>query len=148
MTPIERLRQLKALNVLTKQDVFDLTVIALRIQRRQSMGKFKTAAGNMEEVCMYRSPEGLRCAAGHHIRDDEYDRKMENLTSKMLLQSKLASDSLKERLAPHKNLIFELQKIHDNATTTEDSERLKEWEYEWQKLAANENLKYTPPENS
>lgn len=53
----------------THQELFDITLNAIRDQGRPSC----TDTGE----CLYRGPEGSRCAAGHHIPDSLYTPDME-----------------------------------------------------------------------
>lgn len=70
--------------------------------------------------CVYRNKEGLKCAAGCLIGDDEYKQEMEynNWTS-----------LVKKELVPKKHdiLISRLQEIHDNSAPSQ-------WEYKLQEL--------------
>ena len=57
--------------------------------------------------CAYRSPEGLSCAVGCLISDDEYRSEMESKNIDGL------RDLLPERLRGHMELLTSLQLIHD-----------------------------------
>lgn len=61
--------------------------------------------------CMYRGPDGLKCAVGALIRDEEYAPWMEHRTACDLAQV----GGLPARLMPHVLLLRELQFIHDKS---------------------------------
>jgi hypothetical protein len=93
---------LKTLPQATEQEIFDQVVTHLITQGKTSMNK----KGN----CVYRSPEGLKCAAGCLIADDEY---LPIMDSGCLGTSwtNLVADSI---VPPnHADFIRELQIIHD-----------------------------------
>ena len=84
---------------LTEQELFDKVAKHLLAQNKKS---YKSA----ETECTYRSPEGLKCAAGCLIEDDEYLPLMEDKTwSRLCAQGYAKTD--------HRDLIDRLQKIHD-----------------------------------
>jgi hypothetical protein len=62
---------LKTLKNSTDQEVFDQVANHLLTQNKRSV----SATDNT--LCVYRSPDGLKCAAGCLIADDEYDPRME-----------------------------------------------------------------------
>ena len=65
---------------------------------------------NDEDQCMYRGPDGLKCAAGHLIPDDEYDERMEGKSALFVLSGH-----------KHLQLIMRMQNAHDVASITPDS---------------------------
>lgn len=59
----------------TRQEMFDTAYRGLASQGfRQSQAKAKV-------FCAYRSPDGLKCAAGWLIADDRYDPALEGMTA-------------------------------------------------------------------
>jgi hypothetical protein len=54
----------------TKQQIFDQVARAIIAQGKPSVDNTQ---------CLYRAPDGCKCAAGHLIPDDEYDPDMENI---------------------------------------------------------------------
>lgn len=90
---------LKTLPQATAQEVFDHVAAHLLKQNQKAI--------NLDGLCMYRTPSGLKCAAGCLIGDDEYTSEFEGES-----WSVLAED---QRLVPdnHFDLIFALQGIHD-----------------------------------
>ena len=60
-------------------------------------------------ICEYRTVSGLKCAVGMLIKDDEYLKEMEYKSIWDLIESNL----FPKRLAPHKDLLSQMQIIHD-----------------------------------
>lgn len=56
---------------LNGQLIFDIVATHLLTQKAKSVNKYG--------ACMYRGLNGLKCAAGALISDEEYDPKMENM---------------------------------------------------------------------
>lgn len=111
----------------TAQEVFTHVVTHLLQQRCRSILETD------EEMCAYRGMDDLQCAAGCCIPDDKYEPIMEGSGIKSILgledRGGAFNDSeeirkVRERqpewretfkhLAPHADLLNELQKIHDN----------------------------------
>jgi hypothetical protein len=91
---------LKTLEQATAQEVFDQVAEHMLTQNEQS----KYADG-----CAYRGDNGLKCAAGCLIGDDEYNNElMEGFTWADMLDRLDAGISTK-----HNKLISKLQNIHD-----------------------------------
>lgn len=106
----------------TEQEVFDQVVTHLRKQNVVSRGP---------DQCMYRGPNGLMCAAGCLIADDEFVKRMDD-----------GGDTswgglVSEGLFPedHKELIEKFQSVHDEW-------RVDEWEDQFKRLAEEHELKY------
>lgn len=58
---------------MTHQEIFDKAWLGLKAQG------FKRAWDESHQQCVYRAPDGLRCAIGHCIPDEVYDPEMEKL---------------------------------------------------------------------
>ena len=86
---------LKTLKDATAQEVFDQVAAHLLTQGQKSEGR--------DENCLYRGPDGLKCAAGCLIADDEYDNEMEGRAWSVTVGFPPA----------HSELIRALQFIHD-----------------------------------
>ena len=99
----------------TEQEVFDQAAKHLLTQNT------KSTVGDVN--CRYRGENGLMCAAGCFISDDEYDPEMEGEIWQELI------------LAPnkHKELINDLQIIHDDCL-------VEDWESELVDLAKGYDL--------
>jgi hypothetical protein len=87
----------------TKQETFDIVARHLLTQNKKAYGPYYTAFGK-NNGCVYRSPDGLKCAAGCLIPDDKYHSDLEGEIAK------LGHDA---------NFVRRLQLIHDN-TAEED----------------------------
>lgn len=96
---------LKTLPEATEQEVFDFVATHLLTQKQKSILPHYDDTGS--NGCRYKMENGLKCAAGCLIADDEYDEKFE-------LKS-WSSLSLVYNLVPnnHRHLIISLQRIHD-----------------------------------
>ena len=90
------------------QEVFDIVVNHLFTQGRPAYDGVRG--------CMYRAPDGLRCAVGVLIPDDLYDTEFETNSS-----DKVIHDLFKSGLADwreHEKLLLALQDAHDNSLRT------------------------------
>jgi hypothetical protein len=87
----------------TVQQVFDHVTGHLLTQLAKSTGEMPDGE---DEGCLYRHPEGLKCAAGCLIADNEYSTGLENQTWSYLASHKRVP-------ADHSWLITELQEVHD-----------------------------------
>ena len=123
MTPEQTLR-VKSLK--DRSDVFNYVVDHLRLQGKQSCRRLADAMG-VGGFCAYRGDEGAMCAVGALITDDEYDPSWEGRPVAYLLRGAgerpLARppDSLLERLAPHEEVLIELQDFHDSLLGSPDA---------------------------
>lgn len=127
---------LKTLPNATKQEVFDQVSSHMLKQMKQSVKH----SGN----CAYRGHDGLKCAAGCLIADDEYMVKFDNG-----IIGTSWTELVKAGLVPvsHKDLIVTLQDIHDCYEPVCWEERLRN-------LAEGEGLEFNyeraiqqPPEH-
>ena len=91
------------------QEVFDIVVNHLFTQGRP--------AYDGVQGCMYRAPDGLRCAVGVLIPDDLYDKAFEKNPSDYVIQEFFDEDLADWR--EHKDLLMRLQEIHDACPKTE-----------------------------
>jgi hypothetical protein len=96
LTRIEQNQPIKA------QELYDYIVEAIVKQGRPSVGD--------NDRCLYRGPDGLKCAAGHVIPDSMYSPvRMEDKSVDTLRRDSKLPDSL----IPHVELLFRLQNAHD-----------------------------------
>lgn len=114
---------------MTAQAVFDKIALHLITQGRPSMelrddGKWEDEAG-----CLYRDPNGLACAVGCLISDDDYVEGLEHQSAEALLAPSIfVSESIRElrlfpkplRTGPIAEMIKDLQVVHDNAALRAD----------------------------
>lgn len=111
------------------QEIFDKVVAHLRQQN--------TVCRAPDGMCLYRNDQGLSCAVGCLISDEEYSLSMEENTVVQMLHSEHCPISLRDRLASYIPLLTQLQKIHDNDLPSK-------WEESFQYLASRYNLQYSP----
>lgn len=124
----------------TAQETFDTVVNHLRQQGKRAY----------DGICMYRAPDGSKCAVGILIKDEEYFPGMELLgTVSYLLNDVMITPDLRKRLGEHLSLLIALQIIHDNPREELTGQDLmKYWEGAWERLAEERKLVYTPPQTS
>lgn len=119
---------LENLHLATAQQVFDQVATHLLTQNERSF-----TSGN-ENECAYKGKDGLKCAAGCLISDDNY-----KIIGRKSIEGKnwgFVIGYLEKKLpnvAAHNELIFRLQNLHDN-------ESPKHWHYALIKLANSEGL--------
>lgn len=101
---------LKTLHLATAQEVFDQVKTHLLTQMERAVD-FNS--------CKYRTHNGLKCAAGCLIADDEYTMDMEGRTWISLVIDSVAPTN-------HSGMIRDLQFVHDNYNHLEWEAKLKE----------------------
>lgn len=89
---------LATLSEATEQEVFDQVAIHLLSQNRKAIDG---------PVCAYHSPDGIKCAAGCLISEEEYAPTMEKNKWSSLVDHNLVP-------CTHNYLISDLQRVHDN----------------------------------
>lgn len=90
------------------QEVFDTAAEHLLTQMERSV---KALTLDFPKKCAYRTPEGLKCAAGPFIPDSVYDDSFEG-------SSWLSLESRNKVPGVHAGLIYMLQYIHDEEIPT------------------------------
>lgn len=101
---------LKTLHLATAQEVFDQVKTHLLTQMERAVDIYS---------CRYRTHNGLKCAAGCLIADDEYTMDMEGRTWINLVIDSVAPTN-------YSGMIIELQLVHDNFNPLEWEAKLKE----------------------
>ena len=103
----------------TSQEVYDFVMTALAKQQWQP--------SHYGEKCMYRGRDGCKCAVGHIIPDDLYDREFEQGSVHSLIHDRLkhVEDGhkkyvLKRFLEEHRRMLILLQRFHDRHLTSKD----------------------------
>lgn len=115
------------------QETFDTVVNHLRSQN----GKSRILTTD-REICLYRSPEGLKCAAGCLIPDEYYVPEMErNGWGDVVLCFDLP-DHLKD--SDSVDLVSLLQFVHDHVCVSF-------WEFKFKEIAKSRELVYKEPAN-
>ena len=120
---------LETLSQATAQEVFDQVARHLLTQNKMSLGD-----SGLKDFpdCRYRNDDGLTCAAGCLISEDEYYMKVASYEGRgwaTLVVKGIAPDA-------HWKLIWELQKIHD-------SNRVSDWPKRLLEVAFKNDLEYT-----
>ncbi|MGF6839870.1 hypothetical protein QF001_003737 [Paraburkholderia youngii] len=104
---------LNILPVLSRQDVFDLVATHLLKQRARSLADYDGIL-----ACVYRAPDGKRCAVGAVIPDEAYDESLENRSVRNLVErlprARGPQGILYLFLSAHYSLLSALQALHDN----------------------------------
>jgi hypothetical protein len=129
---------------MTPQEFFDKTVAAIRAQGRPS--GHLVDIGSSRFTCEYRGPDGLKCAAGHHITDAEYEVQMEGRSVEGLFSMHLLPES--HDLNQHLSLAEHLQNAHDYSAgeaVAAYGDFLDLFEERAKKVAEAHYLTYTPP---
>jgi hypothetical protein len=85
---------------MTNQEAFTKVVLHLRKQGEKSQNEDKT-------LCLYRGPNGLMCAVGCLIPDEEYRPELESSVVDIIYDK---VDSLK---GLNIDMLTEVQKVHD-----------------------------------
>lgn len=96
----------------TAQRVFDHVAKHLFKQARpSSRSKFKQTDSMF---CLYRGPNGMACAAGCLMTDDEYDLDMEQIDILGVIENPTWEYLKKGAIGKHTSLVRRLQQIHDD----------------------------------
>jgi hypothetical protein len=90
------------------QELYDFIVEAIVKQGRPSVGD--------NDRCLYRGPDGLKCAYGHVHPDSMYSEAMESRNIDRLSELNLVAESL----IPHLKLLKYMQADHDGASPYDD----------------------------
>lgn len=115
--------------MLTLQEIFDKVAHHLLTQN-------KRATGESDTFCMYRTPEGLKCAVGCLIPDELYNKKIEGKSiGTLFLECVLPGI---ENTAKSCTLLWELRRLHDNYGPILWPEKLTQ-------LARDFNLQWSSP---
>ena len=122
----------------SNQETFDIVVAHLRRQGSKAQSRDPTSG---LITCLYRAPDGKRCAAGCLIPDERYEPALElsavGGTSEANKYSSNDVTLLIEQLGHDIELVGALQSVHDNSEASD-------WESKLEQLAADFGLRYTP----
>ncbi len=97
----------------TNQEILDYVTAHLRNQGRRSVASANATC--FMGACLYRGPDGLSCAVGCLIPDEEYRPDMERRFDELV--DKFPRIGIYLRLAEscqRKQILMNLQRIHDN----------------------------------
>lgn len=118
---------------MTAQEAYDKVLFALRKQRQQST--------DSSGACLYRGPDGLKCAVGHLLPDHLYSDSFEMTGAEQLPRPALEAIGLH---LVDTGLLRHLQKAHDNDLPEMEGGDMRGWEQAMQNIASRHHLKYTP----
>lgn len=90
------------------QELYDYIVEAIVKQGRPSVGD--------NDRCLYRGPDGLKCAYGHVIPDSLYSEELEGESVEILADRGKFPETLQE----HEALLQNLQYAHDTFSDAKD----------------------------
>lgn len=135
---------------MNKQEIFDTVVAHLRKQGKKA--SLVLGDGDFDGVaCRYRTSDGLKCAFGCVINDDEYNPSFEGKSVQGVLEQENCPSSLKNRLGitfspggvptgDNFYLLGALQQVHDHFP-------VESWEEEFRRVAQENNVIYSGAEN-
>lgn len=101
---------LKTLPQASAQEVFDHIAVHMLEQKRRAL--------NVDGDCQYRNRDGLRCAAGCLMTDDEYEDVFEGMVWLELVEYAWVPSQ-------HHDLIVHMQSVHDFTEPRRWAEMLK-----------------------
>lgn len=111
-----------------KQITFDAIVAGLRKQNARSTNENK-------HKCMFRSPDGLKCAVGQLIEDKDYIPDFDN---PQVQSDKANGFKFVVDLGHDEDLLHSLMVCHDHTP-------VNGWEAKFKQIAKNFDLVYNPP---
>ncbi len=114
---------------MTEQDIFDFVCVKLVEQGGPSRGLRR---GQL--TCLYRGPNGRKCAAGHFIPEKRYVPEIEGRNLQKVM------DRLPEEVQPHMVFLAKLQRIHDWHPGGGDEEWFAAWTPTMLELASARGL--------
>lgn len=109
-----------------RQEIFTKVYRHLMKQKKKST----RVENSFAYTCAYRGDNGAMCAVGCLISDEKYTPSLEGRS----VRNTAVQCAIPKRYAPHIDLLFGLQKIHD-------LECVADWEVKLQALATRNNLK-------
>lgn len=125
---------------MNRQEIFDTVVTNLLKQGKRSFGPYKPnayryAECNLISVCLYRSPDGSKCAVGWLIPDELYVPQLENMmvptngeendVSHVLTKAGISKDDF--------YFLYRLQRVHDSCD-------VENWDVGFSKIAQEYGL--------
>lgn len=119
------------INFESEQEIFDIVVKHLLKQMNKS--EKKCSSGHM--LCLYRSPEGLKCAVGALIPDSLYKEEFDDqgYENGLDIEGMIIDYDLFDK--KYENFLKKLQNIHDNCNVeqwrAELSDLADEYDLEW-----------------
>lgn len=120
---------------MTLQQVFDKVYAHLIAQNKQAYGAIPPEANRVvnETSCLYRTKDGLKCAAGCLINDEVYSSDLENKSAQHRdVVEALTKSGVPEEALP---LIGALQSAHDDLPSQYLSSPAEYWKQKLPKVA-------------
>lgn len=125
----------------TKQEAFDIVLNGLRAQGAPSIEPYEIGSS---VTCRYRGPNGLKCAAGHLLKDEYYDEEVMEGKISACIDPNLFG--MRDTNGSYK-LIRAMQNAHDDSADISCNFKNKNWltefEAKMQNVAKKYKLKYT-----
>jgi len=90
----------------SRQELFDIMATHLMTQGTRSVNPDSA-------VCLYRGPNGTKCAVGVLIPDDEYDEDMENEKAGAVAAHFIKDSDLRQEFQNNFALMQDMQQLHD-----------------------------------
>lgn len=122
-----------------KQTAFDTALNGIRAQ-----GKPSLSADPVDNYCLYRAPDGSKCAIGHLIPDDKYSPDMEMGGIYQRIHEICPIIGVETADWRTIDFLSELQKAHDRGRNAPHDQFLPGFEERMVELANNYDLNYTP----
>lgn len=113
---------------MTNQEIFDKVATHLFTQGVRSVSKTCLNDASFDaDYCLYRGPNGTKCAVGCLIPDEDYDPTMENRSAYDLFTSTVTPMEFPklEPLNENKDILNRLQTVHDNLSNWATTETMK-----------------------
>lgn len=129
----------------TAQETFDYVVRALAEQGGPAWGPIN----DRDEVggCLYRAPDGRKCAFGQVLPDELYTPSMENHYIPVVIRKigadgtdKALSTQFAQWVCEHLDMLRELQAAHDRAAKTTRESKPKLWTDPWKETGVATRL--------
>lgn len=117
---------------MTEQEIFDTASKGMLKQGCRSL-----APGFPHHTCVYRGDNNTKCAVGFILTDKEVTEEVEAIGA---VRDLYEANLLPERLIPYKDLLSDLQRIHDNTELSGDA-LVNYWKEQLTILAERYNLK-------
>ncbi len=135
------------LPLLTNQIVLDTVVAHLIKQGKRAYGPVPLRLSNPlnnADGCMYRAPDGCRCAVGVLIPDELYEARFEGEAIRMMLN--MSEDLRTHFVDVDVNLLRDLQVVHDTGEHWSDQGFTRNGVFELDRIAGIYGLEFTMPE--
>ena len=124
------------------QETFDLVLNGMRAQGGPSAVVDSSGHGVQ---CLYRGPNGRKCAVGLIIPDKDYNPSIEGTTASKALGMSLVEGTILDGLQRVHDRCAYKRNASDLYDPVTDEEFFAKWEPAMKSFAEKHNLHYTPP---